>query len=93
MQCNLLLLTSVDKDAMCIWLRSLQSIFPSLENLESISTFLCSSLLFSWFPFSFLLLPFLFLPNTLMIQRNIFLLIFFKAYCVERQICLSMHQI
>ena len=93
MQCNFLLLTSVDKDAMCIWLRSLQSIFPSLENLESISTFLCSPLLFSWFLFSFLLFPFIFLPNTLMIQRNIFLLVSFKAYCVERQMCLSIHQI
>ena len=77
-----------------MYLASLTAIiFPGLENLESISTFV-HLYYFSWFLFRFLLFShFLFLPNTLMIQRNIFLLIPFKAYCVERQICLSIHQI
>ena len=67
-----LLLTSVEKDATCIWLRSLQSFFLVSKLSSELGWFFCSSLLFSWFLFSSLLFPFLFLPNTLMIQRNIF---------------------
>lgn len=87
-----LLLTSVEKDATCIWLRSLQSFFLVSKLSSELGWFFCSSTIFM-VSFQFSSFSLSFSSEYINDTTQHLLLISFKAYCVERQMCLSIHQI